>query len=117
MKTKEQREKDVRKEINKLNRIFKPLNKEQLELAQGLIESAGFMIVTIREYQQDMLENGTIELFSQSDKQQAYERIRPVAKEYDTMIKNYRAIMKQLYTLLPDSSLYDDGFEEFINSR
>jgi hypothetical protein len=71
------------------------------------------------EQQRDIIENGCVEMFSQTDKAEPYERERPVARLYNTMNKNYQSIIKQLSDLLPKElpKQEDDGFGEFCDSR
>lgn len=76
------------------------------------------MRVTLEDYETDLDANGYVELFSQSEKTDPYERERPVARLYNTMNKNYQSIIKQLGDLLPKGEVAsDDGFEDFISQR
>ena len=77
------------------------------------------MRITLEDYEKDLDDNGYVELFSQSDKTDPYERERPVARLYNTMNKNYQSIVKQLSDLVPKEVkvVEDDGFADFINSR
>lgn len=77
------------------------------------------MRVTLEDMEIDLDTNGFYELFSQSENQEPYERERPVARQYQTMNKNYQSIIKQLADLLPKevSKEEDDGFESFVMSR
>ena len=78
------------------------------------------MRVTLEDMEQDLDDNGFVEMFSQSEKTDPYERERPVARLYNTMNKNYQSIIKQLSDLVPKPDIKqekDDGFENFINYR
>ncbi len=116
--TKEDR---INKEFRKLKRTFKMLSKDSLIVAEGLMKRAAFMRVTLEDMELDLDENGFVEMFSQSDKTDPYERERPVARLYNTMNKNYQSIMKQLaeYVPKPDPKKHegDDGFDSFVASR
>jgi len=63
--------------------------------------------------------NGYVEMFTQSERTDPYERERPVARLYNTMNKNYQSIMKQLSDFLGKEPVKEDsdGFEEFVSSR
>ena len=104
----------VDKEKAKLTELFKEVDPAKLETVEGLIENACFMYATLQEYSNDIIKNGSIEMFRQSENQQAYERVRPVVKEYNTMIRNYREIIRQLLRLLPNEVEEDDGFLELV---
>ena len=70
----------------------------------GLIDEAAFLRISLRILKDDLRENGFTELFSQSDKQEPYERERPQAKIYASMNGNYQKVIKQLTDLLPKAA-------------
>lgn len=118
-KTKEQR---IKTEKSRLNRIYKEVPKESKSIIEGLINRAAFMRITLEDMELDLDTNGFVELFSQSEKTDPYDRERPVARLYNTMNKNYQSIIKQMTDLVPKQELKQqkdegDGFEEFCNSR
>ena len=116
--TKEER---IKKEVRRLKRIYKNIDKDKKAIIDGLIQRAAYMRVTLEDWEKDIMENGCIEMFTQSDKTDPYERERPVARLYNTMNKNYQSLIKQLSDLVPKEAptkgVEDDGFEAFINSR
>lgn len=77
------------------------------------------MRIMLEIYEADIDENGYIEMFSQSEKTDPYERERPVARLYNTMNKNYQSIIKQLTDLVPkeEPKAQDDGFDSFVGDR
>lgn len=91
----------IKAELKKLKTIFKDLDKDSLWLHDGLIHRAAFMRITLEDYETDINENGSVEMFSQSPDQKPYERARPVMQFYNTTNKNYQSIIKQLTDLLP----------------
>lgn len=109
----------IQKEIKRLNTIYRALSKKEKAVLDGLIKRAAYMRITLEEMERDLDKNGYVELFTQSEKTDPYERERPVARLYNTMNKNYQSIMKQLADFVekeppkPES----DGFEEFVNSK
>ncbi|MCK9191245.1 MAG: hypothetical protein M0P10_06855, partial [Sphaerochaetaceae bacterium] len=109
----------INEEERKLKRNYKELQKNVSNVTAGLIRRAAYMKVTLEDYEKDLDENGYVEMFSQSEKQEPYERERPVARLYNTMNKNYQNIIKVLVSLLPkqDPKPKDDGFDMFIRSR
>ena len=121
MATKEEltREQKITKEVRRLNTIYKDVQKQNKSIIEGLIQRAAYMRITLEEMEKDLSENGYVEMFSQSEKADPYERERPVARLYNTMNKNYQSIIKQLSDLVPKPELRvkDDGFDEFINDR
>ena len=107
-KTKETRIKD---EDKRLRELYKDLPKDTLALYEGLVKRAAYMRVQLEDYEMDMIENGYVEAFSQSDKLDPYERGRPVVGFYNTMNKNYQSIMKQLKDALPETLAVDPAEE------
>lgn len=114
-------QKDARivKEEKRLREIYKDISKDKMAIIDGLIQRAAYMRVTLEDWEKDIMENGYIEMFSQSDKLEPYERERPVTRLYNTLNKNYQSIIKQLSDLLPKEvpKNEDDGFDEFVNNR
>jgi hypothetical protein len=116
-KTKEQR---INAEKLRLTRIYKEVPKEHKGILDGLIKRAAFMRITLEDMEQDLDTNGFVELFTQSEKTEPYERERPVARLYNTMNKNYQSIIKQLSDLVPKqdkAAEVDDGFDDFVAVR
>ncbi|QKE71868.1 hypothetical protein HPK19_03195 [Arthrobacter citreus] len=111
----------VKKEIQRLKRIYKDLPKDTLNVVDGLIVEAADLRIRLEDIRQDLDENGYDEMFSQSPTQEPYERERPVARRYISMNKNYQSIMKQLGDYIPkktvESKEKDDGFESFVMDR
>ena len=106
----------IEKEIKKLRNIYKDIDEDQFITVEELINRASYLLVLLQEYEKDIDENGYVELFSQSKNQEPYERERPVVRLYNTTIKNYQSIIRQLSQLIPnDVKTTDDGFDSFIN--
>lgn len=102
----------VKKEKNRLNRLFKDVPKNKLKTAEGLIIQAARLRILLDEMWIDITENGDVELFRQSEKQEPYERERPIAKLYNSRDQSYQRIIKQLTDLIPDEKITgneDDG--------
>ena len=101
------KEKRIKKEERNLKKLFKDTPTDKKTLINGLIQRAAFMRITLEDYEADIDENGYVELFSQSEKTEPYERERPVVRLYNTMNGNYQKIIKQLSDLLPKDN--EDG--------
>lgn len=110
----EEKEKIRKKELNKLNRIFKQLPKEKQKLAEGLKSQAAFMVATLAELQEIMNREGPVELFEQGTQKMLREH--PAAKTYNTMVRNYTSICKALFDLLPEEEKKSatDELMEFV---
>ena len=95
--TKEQK---IDKEEKKLLKLYKNLPKTKQTLVKPLIQNAAFMAVTLRELQEAINENGCVEEY-QHGKNQSGKKATTEAQTYNSMIKNYTAIIDKLDKLLP----------------
>jgi hypothetical protein len=118
-KTELSKDERIKKEEKRLKRIYKNIDKDNKAIIDGLIQRAAYMRITLEDWEKDIMENGCIEMFTQSEKTDPYERERPVARLYNTMNKNYQSIIKQLGDLVPKEVkvVEDDGFKDFIAQR
>lgn len=116
-KTKEQK---IASEKRRLNGIFKELDENVKKTVKSLIEEAAFMAVSLTELQEKINEKGYTEEYQNGANQKGVKKASEV-EIYNTMIKNYMAVIKQLTNLLPKENKTKgesrDGFEEFINGR
>lgn len=113
----EDKEKLIRKEKTKLNKIFKNINKDRLKVVEKLIDSASFMSVTLQDLEKEINKNGTVSEYKNGENQYGTKK-SPEVEVYNTMVKNYTSIIKQLLDQLPQSEsdpLKDGGeLAEFI---
>jgi hypothetical protein len=109
----------IKKEESRLRRIYKKIDKDNKAIIDGLIQRAAYMRITLEDWEEDINERGYIEMFTQSEKTEPYERERPVIRLYNTMNKNYQSIIKQLSDLVPkyEPTQKDDGFDDFVSKR
>lgn len=103
----------------RLQTIYSELDETKTMLAEGLIERAAFMRVECEDLEADLKENGWVEEFQQAKGMDPYDRARPQGQAYQSLNKNYQAIIKQLDSMLPQSApmLKDDGFDAFVQGR
>ena len=112
--------KRIKKEEQRLQRIYKDVDEDNKAIIDGLIRRAAYMRITLEDWEIDIMENGCTEMFTQSEKTDPYERERPVARLYNTMNTNYQKIIKQLSDLVPKQETgkeKDDGFAAFVSGR
>jgi hypothetical protein len=98
----------IKKEFNRLKRIFKMLPKDQLISVQSLMKNAAFMAVTLEDLQMAINENGVISEYKNGENQFGTKK-SPEVDVYNTMIKNYSSVVKQLCDFLPDSGEGKNG--------
>lgn len=108
----------VKREFNRLKKLYKDLPKDVYVLVEGLIYEAADLRIRLEDIRLDLDLHGYDEMFSQSPEQEPYERERPQARRYIAMNKNYQSIMKQLGDRLPKVEKpkpEGDGFDDFVN--
>ena len=111
----------IKAEKRKLGGIYKQLDKKTLKAVDSLIEQASFVAASLYELAAIINEKGYTEEYQNGANQKGVKKCSEV-EIYNTMIKNYMSIVKQLTDLLPKESTkisveMSDGFEEFVNSR
>ena len=89
-------------EMKRIKKLLKAVNKDTLNTLQKLIKNAAFMSVTLDDLQDAMNQNGVISEYQNGENQWGTKK-SPEVEIYNTMIKNYMALMKQLVDLLPES--------------
>ena len=94
------RDEKIFHEEKRLEKILKDVPKQQIALCRRLIERAAFMLVTLMDYEREITKNGVITEMPQGE--YTIQRENPAAKGYNTMVKNYQAVIRQLTDLLPD---------------
>lgn len=91
----------VKKERNRLRKVYSELPPKQLAVVQGLIDQAARLRVQLDELAADIAENGMVEMFQQSEKQDPYERERPSSAIQAKLDKNYQAVIQKLTDMVP----------------
>lgn len=108
----------IKTEITRLSKLLNKIDPTKLKIVKGLIERAAFMKVALEELERTVREEGVLDLFEQGD--YTYNREHPALKSFNTTIKNYTNVCKQLTDLLPKEIPKhddDDGFSNFVNDR
>lgn len=109
----------IKREITRLNGIFRNLSKDAKKVAKSLVENAAFMTITLADLQEYINEHGVVSEYQNGENQWGTKK-SPEVEIYNTMIKNHSTVMKQLADLLPKQISVkqdDDGFDEFVNSK
>ena len=96
-KTKEQR---IKAENTRLKGVFKELDENKKKIVMPLIQKAAFMHVELEELQKVIEEEGCVCEYKNGENQYGTKK-SPEVDVYNTMIKNYTAIIKTLAELAP----------------
>lgn len=112
-----EKNKKIRKETQKLKKLFKDLPDNKKKMAEKLIENASFMSITLDKLKEDIKLYGVKETYVNGKDQFGFKESIE-SKTYNTMVKNYMNIIKQLNDMLPEEKKIneDDEFERFNGS-
>ena len=91
------------KELAKLKRIFKDIEPNKQKTVEKLIANAAFMAESLDDLQDIIKEKGFTEEYQNGANQYGVKKCSEV-EIYNTMIKNYSSVIKQLVDLLPDDA-------------
>ena len=99
-------------DIKDLRKVFEAINDEKSKLALSLLDKAEFLEETLQELKARVKLDGVVTEMCQGD--YTIERENPALKSYNTTVKNYTSVIKQLNDMLPtEEKPKDDGFEKF----
>ena len=94
-------EKAVKKEQNRLKKLFKDIPENKLKLVEGLIVQAARLRASCDALWLDIKTNGEYEDFQNGKDAEMFSRERPASKTFTARDKSYLAVMKQLAEYLP----------------
>lgn len=119
--TKIVRQDKITEEIKRINGILAKMEAKTKTAVKSLVENAAFMAVTLQELADTINKNGVTEKYQNGANQHGLKKSSEV-EVYNTMIKNYSSVMKQLTDLLPKAEpgktpTENDGFNEFLAER
>lgn len=109
-----EKNKKIKKETQRLKKLFKDLPENKHKISEKLIENASFMSITLDELKEDIKLYGVKETYVNGKDQYGFKESIE-SKTYNIMIKNYMSIIKQLNEMLPEKKKIDedDEFEQF----
>ena len=96
----------IKKEVRRLTKILKDVDKNKKETVKRLIENAAFMAVTLDELQEEINKNGVVSEYKNGENQYGTKK-SPEVEVYNTMVKNQMAVIKQLCELAPEEKAGD----------
>lgn len=99
-------------DIKDLKSIFEKMDNGKSKLALSLLDKAEFMEDTLKKLQEKVKQDGVVTSMCQGNYD--IDRENPALRSYNTTIKNYTSVIKQLNDMLPnDNKPKDDGFDNF----
>lgn len=114
------KESNIKKEINRLKKLFEKVPAKTLDKVKSLIENAAFMTVTLDDLQDAINRKGVVEEYQNGANQKGFKKTCEV-EVYNTMVKNQIAIFKQLNEIMPSNSKpensTDDEFLKLVKRK
>lgn len=101
-----EKDKNIKKEIAKLRKVFKDLDKNKMTTVHSLIQTAAFMAVTLAELEKTINLDGCVCEYKNGENQYGTKK-SPEVEIHIAMTKNYATIMKQLTDLIPPEKRKD----------
>lgn len=116
----EEKQARIKKEINRLRRLFKGIDENKKKLVFSTIDDVAFMTVVMQELRNNIIKNGTTMEY-QNGKDQWGTKQSPDAQLYLQMSQKQTAAMKILIDCMPKTEKIvkekEDDFEDFVNGR
>lgn len=112
------KEERIKTEKIRLSRVFTKIDAKAKKAVIELIGNAAFISITLQDLQANLNKDGTMSEYKNGENQYGTKK-NPDVDTYNTMIKNYSCIIKQLTDLLPKEApkVKDDELDKHINSR
>ena len=94
-------------DLKELRKIFEKTKNNKSKLALSLLDKADFMNENLKKLETKVKLEGVVTTMCQG----AYdiERENPALKSYNTTIKNYTSVVKQIADLLPENEKKQEG--------
>lgn len=105
-----------KKDLGRFADTYNAAAKEQQSLCLQLITNAVFMEEQLTKLQAAIRENGVVAEYKNGANQYGT-RKSPEVDVYNSMIKNYTSVIKQINDLLPEAPPADDALTRFLKER
>lgn len=106
----------IKKEINRLRKIYKFLDENEFKTAQKLIDNIAFMSVTLEDLMKMINSDSLVKTTVNAS--QTFVKEHPALTAYNKMYANFLKGIQQLNSLLPKGEgTYNipDGKDDFLN--
>lgn len=96
-------------DLKTLKETFEKMNNDKSKLALSLLDEAYFCGDTLKKLKEKVEKAGVVTEMCQGS--YSIDRENPALKSYNTTIKNYQALIKQITDLLPNENINGDDFD------
>lgn len=109
----------IKKEVNRLKRLFKGIDESKKKLVFATIEDIAFLSVTMQGLREKIIRTGTTVKYKNGENQWGTKQ-SPDAQLYLQMSQKQTQAMKILVDCMPKTEKpppKNDGFDDFVNGR
>ena len=108
----------IKRRFKALQSIFENIETDKQIIAENLIKRAVEIEFHLDDLAQEIKKNGFIETY-QNGNNQFGTKESTASKSYNSLLKNYNAIIRTLLSILPETQRKEisDGFDEFLNRQ
>ena len=111
----------IKKEVSRLKRLFKDIDKNKKNLVFTTIDDVAFMTITMQDLRDDIIRKGTTVTYKNGENQYG-EKQSPDAQLYLQLSQKQTQAMKLLIDCMPKPekkapNIKDDGFDDFVEGR
>ncbi len=115
-----EKNKEIKKEVNRLKKLFKEIDENKKKLVYTTIEDIAFMTVTMKELRENIIREGTTVTYKNGEHQYGTKQ-SPDAQLYLQMSQKQTQAMKILIDCMPKREKVintpQDDFDDFVNER
>lgn len=123
------KERRIKREVLKLKKNWQKkgqkadeTTKKLMDFCMPLIQNLAFMTVTLEDLKEEINRDGCTVEYKNGENQYGTKK-NPAVETYNTMLKNYSVIYKQVFDMIPKPEEWEkdkgdeDGFDDFIKER
>lgn len=115
-----EKQKQIKKEVGRLRRLFKDIDENKKKLVNTTIEDIAFMTITMQELRENIVRTGTTVKY-QNGANQFGTKQSPDAQLYLQMSQKQTQAMKILLDCMPKTdkkvTVQEDDFDDFVTGR
>ena len=113
-----EKQKRIKKEVNRLRKLFKEIDENKKKLVLALIDDAAFLAVTMQDLRENIVRDGTTVEYKNGENQYGTKQ-SPDAQLYLAMSQKQTQAMKVLLESMPKTQpkTSNDGFNDFVEGR
>ena len=101
----------IKTEQDRLIAIFSELDENELQVAEGLIKQAAFMLITLEDLQIAIQQNGSVGEYKNGKDQYGTKQSAEL-QAYNQTLRSYNAVIGKLLKIVPHKPVYVETVQE-----